>query len=264
MNTSLTGLPAVIGAIAGAIAGHKLQDGVEDWKEDRKEEKEKKKREEEERKNKEKEEQKRKEEAKRKDEKKKKDHSPPRPREETLRNPNSRYREGYSNSSKDIRLDTHGEYLLHASCQRLDGSFQASTIKLAQYIENDQGSFCWISKRGNQHNTSAGPTTVTVQPGDTLRGIAARYGTTFEEIARLNNISNPDLIHPGQVFQIPSASNNNSGASALSSSNARNLRLVDGGSKLEGELLRDGRWCNSYIYLDEKIQNNNGMLVYVD
>lgn len=45
---------------------------------------------------------------------------------------------------------------------------------------------------------------VTVQQGDTLRGIAARFdGVSFEEIARLNNIQNPDMIYPGQVLRIP-------------------------------------------------------------
>jgi nucleoid-associated protein YgaU len=45
---------------------------------------------------------------------------------------------------------------------------------------------------------------VTVQQGDTLRSIAARFeGVSFEEIARHNNIQNPDLIYPGQVLNVP-------------------------------------------------------------
>jgi LysM repeat protein len=43
----------------------------------------------------------------------------------------------------------------------------------------------------------------TVQPGDTLWSIALRFGTTVEAIAQLNNISNPNLIFPGQVLLIP-------------------------------------------------------------
>lgn len=42
----------------------------------------------------------------------------------------------------------------------------------------------------------------TVVKGDTLSGIAARYGTTYQKIAADNNISNPNLIHPGEVFKI--------------------------------------------------------------
>lgn len=44
--------------------------------------------------------------------------------------------------------------------------------------------------------------TYTVRPGDTLSGIAARYGTTYIELARKNGIGNPNLIFPGQVIRI--------------------------------------------------------------
>jgi LysM repeat protein len=37
-----------------------------------------------------------------------------------------------------------------------------------------------------------------VQSGDTLSGIASKHGTTYQVIARLNNITNPDKIYPGQ------------------------------------------------------------------
>lgn len=42
----------------------------------------------------------------------------------------------------------------------------------------------------------------TVVKGDTLSGIAARYGTTYQKIAADNNIANPNLIYPGQVLKI--------------------------------------------------------------
>ena len=48
--------------------------------------------------------------------------------------------------------------------------------------------------------------TYTVQRGDTLWAIARRYGTTSEEIAEINNISNPNLIYPGQQLKIPTNS----------------------------------------------------------
>ena len=44
--------------------------------------------------------------------------------------------------------------------------------------------------------------TYTVKSGDTLSGIANRYGTTYQELARINNIANPNLIHVGQVIKI--------------------------------------------------------------
>lgn len=42
----------------------------------------------------------------------------------------------------------------------------------------------------------------TVKAGDTLSGIAARYGTTYQAIARLNGISNPNIIHVGQRLRV--------------------------------------------------------------
>ena len=41
-----------------------------------------------------------------------------------------------------------------------------------------------------------------VKSGDTLRAIAMQFGTTVNEIARLNNIKNVNLIYPGQVLEI--------------------------------------------------------------
>jgi len=44
-----------------------------------------------------------------------------------------------------------------------------------------------------------------VQPGDTLSGIAVRFGTTVSAIAQANDISTPSLIYLGQRLIIPSA-----------------------------------------------------------
>ena len=40
----------------------------------------------------------------------------------------------------------------------------------------------------------------TVVWGDTLWDIANRYGTTYQELARINRIPNPDLIYVDQVL----------------------------------------------------------------
>lgn len=42
----------------------------------------------------------------------------------------------------------------------------------------------------------------TVQSGDTLYEIATRYGTTVQEIVDINNITNPNLIYPGETLRI--------------------------------------------------------------
>lgn len=45
-------------------------------------------------------------------------------------------------------------------------------------------------------------TIYTVQAGDTLSSIAQKYGTTYQELARKNNIANPNLIYVGQKIII--------------------------------------------------------------
>lgn len=44
--------------------------------------------------------------------------------------------------------------------------------------------------------------TYIVKSGDTLSGIASKFGTTYQELARINGISNPNLIYTGQVLKI--------------------------------------------------------------
>jgi nucleoid-associated protein YgaU len=51
--------------------------------------------------------------------------------------------------------------------------------------------------------TAVATRTYTVRPGDTLSGIAAKFGTTVEAIARLNGITNTRIIRSGQVLKIP-------------------------------------------------------------
>lgn len=49
-------------------------------------------------------------------------------------------------------------------------------------------------------------TVYTVQRGDTLSGIAHKYGTTVAKLVELNNIKNPNLITVGQKITIKEAS----------------------------------------------------------
>ena len=49
----------------------------------------------------------------------------------------------------------------------------------------------------------------TVKKGDTLSAIAKQYGTTYQEIAKANNISNPNLIYAGQKLTIGETASKN-------------------------------------------------------
>lgn len=43
----------------------------------------------------------------------------------------------------------------------------------------------------------------TVKSGDTLSGIALKYNTTYQKLAKYNNIANPSIIYVGQKIRIP-------------------------------------------------------------
>jgi nucleoid-associated protein YgaU len=53
----------------------------------------------------------------------------------------------------------------------------------------------------------SGSNTYTVQSGDNLSKIGAKYGISWNAIYEANRdiISDPDMIHPGQELKIPSA-----------------------------------------------------------
>lgn len=46
-----------------------------------------------------------------------------------------------------------------------------------------------------------------VKPGNTLSQIAYEYGVSIEDIVRLNNIANPNLIYAGQILRINTINN---------------------------------------------------------
>ncbi len=84
-----------------------------------------------------------------------------------------------------------------------------SAILAANYIPNPN--YIWVGQKICIPGVS-GPTVTpqpgcrayyTVLPGDTLLGIAAKFGTTYWAIAIANNIPNPNLIFAGRTLCIP-------------------------------------------------------------
>jgi len=45
-------------------------------------------------------------------------------------------------------------------------------------------------------------TTYTVKSGDTLSSIASKYSTTYQHLAQINGIADPNKIYPGQVLKV--------------------------------------------------------------
>ena len=76
----------------------------------------------------------------------------------------------------------------------------------------------------------------TVKSGDTLSGIASRFGVSYEQLARLNNIANPNRIYVGQVLRVNGQAaphyNNYSRSSATTS--VRGGYTVKSGDTLSG------------------------------
>ena len=56
-----------------------------------------------------------------------------------------------------------------------------------------------LAKKPSQPSAA---TYYTVKRGDTLSGIAKKYGTTYQNLAKLNGIKNPNLIYAGQKIRV--------------------------------------------------------------
>lgn len=53
----------------------------------------------------------------------------------------------------------------------------------------------------------------TVQKGDSLSAIAAKYGTSWQTLQALNQLADPNKIYPGQKLKVPGAGNVDAGTS---------------------------------------------------
>ncbi|KAF1837425.1 CNVH-domain-containing protein [Decorospora gaudefroyi] len=253
------GVPGmVIGALAGAFAGHKGQDAVsEKWDEH----KEKKNAEEERQKWEE-------EEARRRKYGQQQAYggaAPPtyqhheRGRSSDREKTPPHHRGNFTASSRDITLDAaNDQCVLHAQCRRPDGTWHHASLPLNRYLSNESGTFRWCSSS----SSGSSDATYTVQQGDTLRAIAARYPRcSHDDLARLNHIANPDQIWPGQTLRVPGGGAGG-GVGGFARS-ARNVRLRDGGKVLEAELEGGQGWRTQRVGLDERIGNVNGVLEVV-
>ena len=52
---------------------------------------------------------------------------------------------------------------------------------------------------------TAAPSQCIVDPGDTLSGIAAQFGVSLDALIAVNGITEPDLIFPGMVLDLPAS-----------------------------------------------------------
>lgn len=67
------------------------------------------------------------------------------------------------------------------------------------------GDLCWVNDgdiRGFYGGESSGAKYYTVKYGDTLSGIAAKHGTTYQKLASMNGIKDPNKIYAGQKIRV--------------------------------------------------------------
>lgn len=74
---------------------------------------------------------------------------------------------------------------------------EANTVSVWRYGVADRG--IWSLLR----DTPPRVTQYVVQAGDSLGGIASRFGTSVSVLSEMNGITNPNLIHVGQVLRLP-------------------------------------------------------------
>lgn len=89
----------------------------------------------------------------------------------------------------------------------LNGIKNANLIYPGQVLRvADSGAGSTVTQKATTPITSTGTQTYTVRYGDTLSGIASRYGTSTSTLASINGISNPNWIYPGQVLKLSGGS----------------------------------------------------------
>ena len=84
----------------------------------------------------------------------------------------------------------------------------AATACPGPYLESKMPYIAEEVNRRLNTNNKPGTSSYIVKNGDTLSAIARIYNTTYQVLAEYNGISNPDLIYPGQVINIPQTNNN--------------------------------------------------------
>lgn len=89
-----------------------------------------------------------------------------------------------------------------------------------------------------------------IQPGDTLAGIAARFGVTLESLIQANPILvNPNAIYPGQIIHIPLAGQTPAPRAAL--------YIVQPGETLTAIALRYNIPVGALLQFNPQITNPN-------
>jgi hypothetical protein len=94
--------------------------------------------------------------------------------------------------------DVHDNLLVHRGVF-VEGGYRSSASVTAPPGTMGTGGGTTTSSSSGTNTTSK---THKVRSGDTLGGIAAKYGTTVNQLCKLNGIKATDIIHIGQVLKV--------------------------------------------------------------
>ena len=120
---------------------------------------------------------------------------------------------GWVTSTMKVALKAAG-YKIVTKRQYLDNA--AYCVRGAIYVKASSHTVCGLDNGADYQKTLAeaglvsaapqkpvaGEQTYTVKRGDTLSGIASKYGTTYQKLASYNGIANPNMISVGQIIRI--------------------------------------------------------------
>ena len=139
------------------------------------------------------------------------------------------------------------------------GSASAATITASAGVGAPAEAGVGTPDLGSVGLTASAGSSYTVQAGDTLSSIAARFGTSWTALAAANHISDPNLIYPGQVLAVSGASSGYVAAAPRPATGGGSYTVV-GGDTLSSIAARFGTTWSALAQLNG-ISNPN--FIYV-
>lgn len=126
----------------------------------------------------------------------------------------TKYSEPSSGSQKfaiGTRVVVSGSLYVSSNASNPSGSVNNKVTNITRYVAgakhpyNTTGDLGWMDESSIKTYGGTSTTTYTVKSGDTLSGIAAKYGMTWQQLYAKNKFvigNNPNVIKPGQVLTI--------------------------------------------------------------
>jgi LysM repeat protein len=114
------------------------------------------------------------------------------------------------------------------------------------------GVFAWAS-------CPTGDQTYRIMGGDTLSGIAASHGTTWQKLAQYNKISDPSLIYSGRAICLPGAHGTQAASASTSTYETLALTMADSTTSIINEVFGSDAPAALRIAMCESTLNPNAV-----